>query len=57
MTYALRSIARNCQTRSQYVHPLPPIVDPAMFGVTYPLEVHVGGAAIFILDLDRYDRW
>ena len=56
-TEALRAIAANCQTRSQYVNPLPPIVDPTMAGVAFPLEVHVGGAAIFILDLDRYERW
>ncbi|HEY8743767.1 MAG TPA: cyclic-di-AMP receptor [Chloroflexota bacterium] len=57
LTEALRTIAAHCQTRSQYVHPLPPIVDPAIAGITYPLEVHVGGATIFILDLDRYERW
>lgn len=54
---ALRTIADHCQTRSQYVHPLPPIIDPTIDGSRYPLEVHVGGAAIFVLDVDRYERW
>lgn len=57
VTEALRAIAATCQTRSQYVNPLPPIVDPARYGVSFPLEVHVGGAVVFILDLDRYERW
>jgi uncharacterized protein YaaQ len=57
MLVALRTIADRCQTRSQYVHPLPPIIDPTADGGRYPLEVHVGGAVIFVLDLDRYERW
>ena len=57
LTEALRAIAEHCQTRSQYVHPLPPIIDPAIAGITFPLEVHVGGATIFVLDLERYERW
>jgi uncharacterized protein YaaQ len=56
-TEALRAIAERCRTRSQYVHPLPPIVAQSTRDISYPLEVHVSGALIFILDLDHYERW
>ena len=57
MLTALRTIADHCQTRAQYVHPLPPIIDPTIDGSRFPLEVHVGGAVIFVFDVDRYERW
>jgi uncharacterized protein YaaQ len=57
ITEALRVIAAACHTRSQYVNPLPPRVAAAEPGGGRPLEVHVGGATVFILDLERYEHW
>lgn len=57
VTDALRIIAGTCHTRSQYVNPLPPRVASAEPGAAHPIEVHVGGATVFILDLERYERW
>jgi uncharacterized protein YaaQ len=57
VTAALRVVAAHGHSRAQYVDPLPPLRrldDPA---VAYPLEVQVGAAVVFILDLERYERW
>jgi len=57
VTAALRVVAANGHARSQYVDPLPPlrrVDDPT---VTYPMEVQVGAAVVFIFDLERYERW
>jgi len=54
---ALRIIQENCHTRTQLVNPLPPIMEPAELHMPYPIEVQVGGATIFVLDVERYERF
>jgi len=49
-------IRATCHTRTQYVNPLPPIAEPGEIYMPYPLEVQVGGATIFVLNVDRQDR-
>jgi uncharacterized protein YaaQ len=46
----------NCQARTQTVSPIPPIMEPGEFFMPYPLEVEVGGAVIFVLPIDRFER-
>ena len=46
----------NCQARTQTVSPIPPIMEPGEFFMPYPLEVEVGGAVIFVLPVDRFER-
>jgi len=46
----------NCRARTQTVSPIPPIMEPGEFFMPYPIEVEVGGAVIFVLPLDRFER-
>ena len=46
----------NCRARSQTVSPIPPIMEPGEFFMPYPIEVEVGGAVIFVLPVDRFER-
>ena len=52
----LRVIKRTCYTRTQYVNPLLPIMEPGEFYMPNPVEVEVGGAAVFICNVHRYER-
>ena len=52
----LRIIKQNCRARTRFVNPLMPIVEPGEFYVAGPIEVEVGGATVFVLNVDRYER-
>jgi uncharacterized protein YaaQ len=49
-------IREHCHSRTQLVHPMPPIMEPGEFFLPYPLEVEVGGATVFVLPVDRFER-
>jgi len=49
-------IAEHCTSRTQVVNPMPPIMEPGEFFMPYPLEVEVGGATVFVLPVDRFER-
>lgn len=49
-------IRETCTTRTQYVNPLPPVMEPGELYVPYPVEVEVGGATVFVLNVDRWER-
>lgn len=50
-------IRENCRTRTQYMNPLPPVMEPGELHLPYPVQVEVGGATIFVLDVDRFVRF
>jgi uncharacterized protein YaaQ len=50
-------IRNNCRTRSQYVNPLPPIMESGELYMPSPVEVQVGGAVVFVLSIDRAERF
>jgi uncharacterized protein YaaQ len=52
----LRIVKANCHTRVQYVNPLP-VVDAEEFGMLTPLEVTVSGAVVFILNVERFEKF
>jgi uncharacterized protein YaaQ len=52
----LRIIKANCYTRTQYVNPLLPIVESGEFFVPQPIEVEVGGANVFVVPVERFER-
>ncbi|MBX6341803.1 MAG: cyclic-di-AMP receptor [Thermomicrobiaceae bacterium] len=52
----LRIVKQNCYTRTQYVNPLLPIMEPGEFYVPNPIEVQVGGATVFVLNVERCER-
>jgi len=52
----VRLIKETCQSREQLVTPLAPVGGPAESYMPYPVEVTVGGATIFVLDVAQYER-
>ena len=52
----LEVIRENCHSRTQLVNPMPPILEPGEFFLPYPLEVEVGGATVFVLPVERFER-
>ncbi len=52
----LEIIRDNCHSRTQLVHPMPPIMEPGEFFLPYPLEVEVGGATVVVLPVERFER-
>ncbi|MCU0506739.1 MAG: cyclic-di-AMP receptor [Chloroflexi bacterium] len=53
---ALGIIRESCHSRSQVVNPMPPIMEPGEFFMPFPLEVEVGGATVFVLPIERFER-
>jgi uncharacterized protein YaaQ len=50
-------IRENCHTRTQHVNPLPPVMEPGEMYLPTPIEVEVGGATVFVIDVDRFERY
>jgi uncharacterized protein YaaQ len=53
---ALHVIRENCVTRRQQINPVPPVMEPGELFLPYPIEVEVGGATVFVLDVARFER-
>jgi uncharacterized protein YaaQ len=53
---ALEIVRETCHSRTQIVNPMPPIMEPGEFFMPYPLEVEVGGATVFVLPVERFER-
>lgn len=49
-------VRRVCQRREQLMTPIPPVVEPVDSYVTYPVKVEVGGAIVFVLNVERMER-
>ncbi len=52
----LALIRATCTSRTRVVNPMPPIMEPGEFFMPYPLEVEVGGATVFVLPVERFER-
>lgn len=57
LTQVLSTIQKCCHRREQYVSPMPPAVEPVDSYVTYPVKVEVGGAIVFVLQVERIERF
>ena len=53
---ALRIIHENCHERSRYLSPVPPLAEPGEFLMAYPVEVQVGGATVFVVPVDSFEK-
>jgi uncharacterized protein YaaQ len=53
---AIGVIRDNCRERSQYMTPMPPMVEPGEFFMPYPVEVQVGGATVFVVTVERFEK-
>lgn len=49
-------IREKCRSRTEQVSPLPPVVEPGEVYMPYPMEVEVGGATVFVLDVERFEK-
>ncbi len=49
----LAIIQANCRTRTQLVTPVAPAMEAGDFWPLEPIEVQIGGATIFVLDVDQ----
>lgn len=49
-------IRDSCKTREQYVSLPPPDVMPAGTFIPNPVKVSVGGAVVFVIDVERFER-
>lgn len=51
----LELIKANCRTRIKYVVPFPPVAEYE--GYLYePIEVEVGGAVVFVIDVEKLEK-
>ena len=53
----LKTIQESCHTRTQWVNPLPPTVESGELYMPTPIEVPVGGAVVFMLDVERFEKY
>jgi uncharacterized protein YaaQ len=54
--HILQLIRENCHTRIQFVNPLPPVMEPGEMYLPTPVEVQVGGATVFVLDVVGFEQ-
>ena len=52
----IKKIEEICKTRKQIVTSPSPVNGSAGMYVPYPIEVEVGGATIFVVDVDKFVR-
>jgi len=50
-------IRESCHARTQSVSPLPPVAEAGELYIPRPVEVQVGGATVFVLDVERSERF
>jgi uncharacterized protein YaaQ len=53
---ALKIIHENCRERSRHLTPMPPLAEPGEFFMAYPVEVQVGGATVFVVPVDSFEK-
>lgn len=52
----LEIIRESCTSRVQYVTPLPPVMEPGEMHIPSPVEKHVGGAVVFVVEVAHFER-
>jgi uncharacterized protein YaaQ len=53
---AVQIIRENCRERSRYLTPVVPIAAPGNFIAAFPVEVQVGGATVFVVPVDSFEK-
>ena len=56
VTDALEVIRANCHERRRYLTPVPPLAEPGEFFMAFPVEVQVGGATVFVVPVDSFEK-
>ena len=55
--HVLQLIQENCCTRRELVNPLPLAMEPGETYLPAPVDVQVGGAVVWVLDVARFERF
>lgn len=53
----MQIIRSNCRVRDQMVTPVSPVSGSTDSYVPFPVEVQVGGAAVFVIPVDRFEHF
>jgi uncharacterized protein YaaQ len=53
----LRIIQNKCRTRMRYMQPVSAGLEGEESFLIEPIEVEVGGAVVFVLDVERFERF
>jgi len=53
----LNIIRESCHARTQLVSPLPPVAEAGELYIPRPVEVQIGGATVFVLDVERSEKF
>ena len=53
---AVQIIRENCRERSRYLTPVMPTAEPGDFLAAFPVEVQVGGATVFVVPVDSFEK-
>lgn len=53
---ALQIIRQTCHERSRYLTSTPPLAGPGEFFMAHPVEVQVGGATVFVVPVDSFEK-
>ncbi len=50
-------VRENCHARTQRLNPLPSGIEPPGAPAAQAVEVRIGGAVVFVLDVERFERY
>ena len=53
---AVQIIREKCRERSRYLTPVMPTSEPGDFLAAFPVEVQVGGATVFVVPVDSFEK-
>ena len=53
---AVQIIRENCRERTRYLTPVMPTAEPGDFMAAFPVEVQVGGATVFVVPVDSFEK-
>ena len=53
---AVQIIRENCKERSRFMTPVMPTSEPGDFLAAFPVEVQVGGATVFVVPVDSFEK-
>lgn len=53
----MKTIKANCQVRDQLVTPVSPMGGTTDSYIPFPVEVQVGGAAVFVLPVEQFEHF
>lgn len=54
--HVINIIKDQCKSRKEIAPAPTPIMGNSSMLITYPIEVNVGGATIFVVDVDRFEK-